>query len=58
MFLLLSIHDPVAAGFRMRRGFKCGDSYCETNFMKWCDGKVDCPNDNADEVSICQIIIC
>lgn len=38
-----------SAGFRMRRGFKCGDGYCETNFMKWCDGKVDCPNDDADE---------
>ena len=38
------------AGFRMRRGFKCGDGYCETNFMKWCDGKIDCPNDDADEV--------
>jgi len=37
------------SGFRMRRGFKCGDGYCETNFMKWCDGKVDCPNDDADE---------
>jgi len=36
-------------GFRINRGFKCDDGYCITNFMKWCDGKVDCPNDNADE---------
>lgn len=36
-------------GFGLRRGFRCGDNYCVTNLMKWCDGKVDCPNDDADE---------